>query len=255
MNIVITGATGGLGAALAQRYAAPGVSLLLLGRDQARLGATAERARAAGATVISEIVDVRDRSYMAEALLRFDERYPVDLLIVNAGVTSGLGPDGVDRASRRQIEVNLIGAMNTVEPIVPHMVQRRAGRIVLISSLAALRPQPALAAYSASKAGLRAWGVALRGGLKPHGIGVTVVCPGFITTPMAARHRGAKPLEMSAENAARKIVAGIARRKHSITFPWAMVLLIRFGNLFPPALSDWWERKFAARIVSDGEDD
>lgn len=163
-NVVITGATGGLGAALVAEYAAAGVALLVTGRNVTRLDEVAAKARAAGAEVTTAALDVRDREAIAAALLAFDDAHPVDLLIVNAGVTSGLGADGVDPASRRQIEVNLTGALNTAEPLIPRLISRRAGRIALVSSIAAIRPQPALAAYSASKAGLRAWGVAMRGG-------------------------------------------------------------------------------------------
>lgn len=254
-SVVITGATGGLGASLAVSYAGPDVALLLIGRDQARLTKTADDARAAGAEVTTALVDVRDQQAMATTLRAFDDVHPVSLLIVNAGVTSGLGPDGVDPASRRQVEVNLIGAFNTAEPLVPRMVARKAGQIAIVSSLAALRPQPALAAYSASKAGLRAWGVAMRTALSCHKIGVTVICPGFIETPMAARHKGAKPLLVSPDAAAAKIKRGLDARARFVTFPWQMNLLIRFGNLFPPALSDWWERRFAATIQTDGEGD
>lgn len=253
-NVVITGATGGLGAALVAEYAAAGVALLVTGRNVTRLDEVAAKARAAGAEVTTAALDVRDREAIAAALLAFDDAHPVDLLIVNAGVTSGLGADGVDPASRRQIEVNLTGALNTAEPLIPRLISRRAGRIALVSSIAAIRPQPALAAYSASKAGLRAWGVAMRGGLAPHGVGVTVICPGFIDTPMAARHEGAKPLTVNAADAAGKIRRGLSKRRRLIAFPLPLLALVRFGNLFPPTLSDWWERRFAATIISDGED-
>jgi short-subunit dehydrogenase len=253
-SLVITGATGGLGASLAAAYAGPDTALLLIGRNEARLANVADAAREAGADVTTALIDVRDRDAMATALTNFDDVFPVSLLIVNAGVTSGLGPDGIDPASRRQVEVNLIGAFNTAEPLTPRMIRRGAGQIALVSSLAALRPQPALAAYSASKAGLRAWGVAMRTALQPHGVGVTIISPGFVETPMASRHKGAKPLQLSPDAAAAKIKRGLARRARFITFPWQMTLLIRFGNLFPPVLSDWWERRFAATIVSDGEE-
>lgn len=252
-SVVITGASGGLGAALVAVYAAPNVDLLLIGRDGARLAAVAATAREAGAGVTTASIDVRDRAAMAEALTAFDRDHPVDLLVVNAGVTSGLGPDQVDPSSRRQVEVNLIGAFNTAEPLIPAMVSRGRGRIALISSLAAIGPQSTLAAYSASKAGLRAWGISMRTALHPHGVGVSIICPGFITTPMAARHKGARPFQLSAAEAARRIRHGLDRGQRLISFPVALLLLIRFGNLWPPVLSDWIERRFAARIESDGD--
>lgn len=255
-RIVLTGASGGLGAALALRLAGPGVALLLSGRDAERLSAAAAAARARGATVETAQVCVTDAAAMAAALGAFDAGGPVDLVIANAGVSSGLGPGRAPElpaAARRVVAVNLIGAMNTVEPLLPAMIARGRGRIALVSSMAALRPHPDLPAYSASKAGLRAWGTALRGWLAPQGVGVTVICPGFVTTPMSARHCGWKPFETPADRAAALIARGLARGRPLIAFPWPLALLSWLDMRLPPALSDWAARGFAAEVRPDDE--
>jgi short-subunit dehydrogenase len=152
-----------------------------------------------------------------------------------------------DRA-RRVLAANLEGTLNTVEPLLPAMIARGHGRIALTSSLAALRPMPDMPAYSASKAAVRAWGDALRGWLRPQGVGVTVICPGFVTSPMSARHRGFKPFEISAERAAEIIARGLGRGAAHITFPWPLALLVWLDARLPAALSDFAGRAFAADI-------
>ncbi|MFV0474045.1 MAG: SDR family NAD(P)-dependent oxidoreductase [Pikeienuella sp.] len=246
-NIILTGASSGIGAALAAEYAAPGVALLLIARDQTRLSQVADAARAAGAMVESRAIDVTDAEALAAALLDFDDRRGVDLVIANAGIARGGLPEPAGQA-REQIEINLMGALHTVEPLIPRMIARRAGRIALISSISAIRPSGDLPSYSAAKAGVRAYGQAIRSGLRRHGIAVSVICPGFVTSPMSSRHHGPKPFEIPAEKAARIIRRGIARRRGALTFPWPFSVMVFLGNRLPPFLSDWFERRYAARI-------
>lgn len=255
-HIVLTGASSGIGAALARALAAPGVTLLLTGRDPARLEAVAAQARAAGATVQTAATDVRDPG-MATLLTDFDTAHPVDLVIANAGVSAGLGPDRGPEApgtARRLVEVNLLGPIQTVEPLFPGLIARGRGQIALVASAAALRPIADMPSYSATKAGLRGYGIALRGWLRPHGVAVSVVCPGFVTSAMTARHHGPKPFEIPADRAARAILAGLRRRQATITFPWQLRLMIGLGGLLPAALSDRFAALFAARIEPDGRD-
>jgi short-subunit dehydrogenase len=257
-RIALTGASSGIGRALAERLAAPGRTLLLTGRDAGRLDAAAAAARSRGATVETAVVDVTDRDGMARALGAFDAAGPVDLLIANAGVSSGRRPGGEPETpedARRVIATNLIGAFNTVEPLADRMAARGAGQIALTSSLAASRPLADMPAYSASKAALRAWGVSLRGALGPRGVAVTVICPGFVTSPMSARHAGFKPFEISADRAARHIERGLARRAAFVSFPWPLVLLTWLDARLPPALSDRLARGFAAEIAPETDAD
>jgi short-subunit dehydrogenase len=141
--------------------------------------------------------------------------------------------------------------LNTVEPLLPAMIARGSGRIVLMASMAALRPSADEPSYSASKAFVRAYGLAIRSWLRAHGVAVTIVNPGFVTSPMSARHIGPRPFEIAAARAARIIAAGIGRGRAEITFPWQLALLARLGNLLPPALADRAERTLAARLLPD----
>lgn len=253
-RIALTGASGGIGRALAERLAAPGVSMLLLARDEARLRASADAARARGAEVAWVVRDVTDRGGMAAALEAWDAAAPIDLLIANAGVTAGSGPGGAPETpqdARRVWETNFVGVLNTVEPLLPALRGRPGARVALMSSLAALRPQPDLAAYSASKAAVRAWGVALRGELRRRGVSVSVICPGFVASPMSARHKGFKPFEIPAARAAEIIARGLARRDPFITFPAPLALLTWLDNRLPAGVSDWFGRGFRAEIMPE----
>ena len=255
-SIVLTGASSGIGAALAERLAAPGTKLLLVGRNHARLEAVAAQVTARGGMAEIAAIDVTNRDLLADRLSAFDDAHPVDLVIANAGISSGLNAERNEEPSdiaRKVIETNLVGMLNTVETLVAPMIARGSGQLALMSSLAGVRPFADMPSYSAAKAGVRAWGIAARGWLKPHGIRVSVICPGFVTSPMSARHVGPKPFEVSAEAAAEKIVRALSRRKAMIAFPWPMVVLLWLGNLVPPTISDFFERRFAARI-EPGED-
>jgi NADP-dependent 3-hydroxy acid dehydrogenase YdfG len=252
-GIVLTGASSGIGAALAVELARPGVDFLLLGRDAARLAAVAAAVRSKGAEAETFAVAVTDGAAMSRILAERDARRPNDLIIANAGVTSGREEDGPEPAGQAAwiVAVNLGGTLATVEPLLPAMLARRRGRIVLMCSIAALRPQADEPSYSAAKAGIRAWGLAMRPWLRAHNIAVTIVTPGFVTTSMSMRHHGPKPFEIDAVRAARIIARGIARGSPLIAFPWPLVLLVRLGNLLPPAISDWFERRLAARLDPD----
>ena len=183
-SILITGASGGLGAALARAYAAPDVFLALTGRNQARLEAAAESCRGHGAEVATAGIDVVDAAALAAWLVEIDERRPLDLVIANAGISGGtVGGEGAAQ-TRRIFAVNVDGALNTVLPAIPRMQARRRGQIALMSSLSAFRALPGSPAYSASKAAVRFWGEALRGVLARDGIGVSVICLGYVRTPM-----------------------------------------------------------------------
>ncbi len=238
-NVVITGASSGIGAALAEFYARPGTELGLIGRDPARLHAVADQARAAGAAAQEGLLDLRDRDALALFLTRFDAVHPIDLLIANAGVLDGRRADGTMEnadAARRVIEINLLGAIDTLHAVLPGMRRRRRGHIVLVSSLAALSASPDAPAYSASKAGLLSYGRALRAAVADENVRISVVCPGYVTSAMTDTHVGEQPLKISADKAARLIGAGVERNKAVIGFPLPLYLLSLISPLVPQAL-------------------
>jgi short-subunit dehydrogenase len=249
--VVITGASSGLGAALARAYATPDVMLGLLGRDRVRLEATVRACEASGARTRSAVVDVADAPAMGAWLSAFDADNPVELLIANAGTSAGPPPEspseGVASASR-QITVNLLGTIHTVEPLLPGLCARRRGRVAVIASIAAYRGLPYSPGYCASKAGLRAYAEALRPRLEPRSIGVTVVCPGFFASPMTDRFDGPTPFLLTSEGAARIIKRGIDRGRRRVAFPWPLVRGLQFCDIAPAAIGDAILRRFRFRI-------
>jgi short-subunit dehydrogenase len=253
-TIAITGASSGIGAALARCFAQPDVTLCLIGRHADRLVAVADECRDKGATVEIAVADVRDAVMVGHMLTKFDDRHAIDLLIANAGVSAGLSPGRLPEAegvSRRLMEINYGGMLNTVEPLLPRFIARRRGQIALVSSLAALRPQPDLPSYSASKMAVRGYGIALRGWLKDYGIDVSLVYPGFVTSPMSARHRGAKPFEIPTDAAARHIVRKLRRRRAVIAFPFLLAAGAYLNMLLPAWASDWTNRMMRAEVDPD----
>lgn len=253
MGVVITGASSGLGATLAGAYAAPGVALGLVARDQARLGTVAEACRAKGALVEAAALDVAERAPLATWLAAFDRAHPVGLVIANAGISAGPAPGAAvedSETTARQVAVNLLGAVHTVAPLLPAMAARGRGQVALIASLAAYRGLPYAPGYSASKAGLRAYGEALRALAAPHGVRVTVVCPGFFSSRMTDRWEGPTPFLIDTERAARKVMRGIERGRRRVDFPWIMAVGMRLADLMPAVLGDRIMRGFRFRIRS-----
>lgn len=235
-TVVITGASSGIGAALAQRYAREGARLGLLGRDRARLSEVAERCRALGAQVETGAVDVTARAELDAWLSDFDARTPVDLLIANAGVLNGLPPGErieLAEASQQIIDINVAGVLNAIHPLLPRMLARRKGTIVINSSVAAFVPLPQMPSYSASKAALLHYGLALRSGLRRQGIRVCVACPGYVVSPMTRQIQGATPFLVTAERAAERIHRGVARNRAVIAFPWPFTTTLRLIGFLP----------------------
>jgi short-subunit dehydrogenase len=256
--IVITGASSGLGAALAEAYAGPQTALALLGRDRHRLARTAQACAARGAKVTSAAIDVEDAPALATWLTEFDRDHPVELLIANAGTSAGPEPDcpseGVETATR-QVRINLLGTINTVEPLLPALCRRGHGRVAVIASIAAFRGLPDSPGYCASKAGLRAYAEALRPRLAGYGVGVTIVCPGFFDSPMTDRFDGPTPFLISTAAAARLVKRGIDRRRRRVAFPRLLVLGLQFCDLAPAVVGDAIIRRYRFRIVPAGADD
>jgi short-subunit dehydrogenase len=243
--IVITGASSGLGAALAAEYARPGCTLGLVARNKRRLDDVAALCTSAGARCVAGSLDVTDAIALGRWIEAFDADHPIELLFVNAGVYAGHGPGGRMETLDEtlwQIRTNLEGAVMTVGAALPGMRRRRHGQIALICSLAGLQSLADAPGYSASKAGLIAYGEALREYLAPEGISVSIVCPGYIETAQTAHHVGALPLQMSAARAAAIIRRRVDRRRSFVAFPLPLYVLVRLGRLV-----DWRTRAFLGR--------
>lgn len=238
-TILITGASSGLGHALALNFAMPGATLCLHGRDADRLEQVAADCRRRGADVVSATGDVTQAPALAAWIQDVDRHHPVDLVIANAGISGGTarGVEGVDQ-TRRIFAVNVDGVINTVMPLIVPMARRGHGQIAIMSSLAAFRGMPGAPAYCASKAAVRIWGEALRAELAPKGIGVSVICPGFVVSRMTAANDFSMPMLMPAERAARIIRRGLARNRARIAFPWPMYAAARLLATLPTGLVD-----------------
>jgi short-subunit dehydrogenase len=253
-SVVITGASSGLGASLARAYAEPGVCLGLVARRADRLAEIARACRAQGAEVVVLVADVADTETMNQWLTEFDEKHPIDILVANAGTSAGPAggepTEGLERAIR-QIRTNLLGVINTVEPIAPRLAARKRGRIAVIASIAGLRGLPDSPTYSATKAGIRAYGEALRARLAPRHVSVTVVCPGFFDTPMTDRFKGSTPFLHSLERTTAMVKRALDRGDARMSFPWPLVLALRFLDLAPGRLSDLLIKTMRFHIVSE----
>jgi short-subunit dehydrogenase len=245
--ILITGASSGIGAALARAYAGKGLLLALGGRDAGRLEAIGRECRLAGAEVVPGPVDVTDRQGMADWIAAVEARAPLGLLIANAGISGGGETRADGEQTRRMFAVNVEGMLNTVEPALAPMLARRRGQIALMSSLAGFRGMPSAPAYCASKAAVRIYGEALRARLRGSGVSVSVVCPGFVRTPLTARNPFPMPLLMEPERAAARIRAGLERKRPQIAFPWPSLLAVRLLAALPAGLADRWLARLPAK--------
>ncbi len=246
-SILITGASSGLGEALAKAYAAPGIRLALSGRNAGRLDAVAETCRADGAEVTTAILDVADGDGMAAWIAGLETTRPLELVIANAGVSAGTSGtpggghvfDETESQARLIFAVNLDGVLNTVLPAIPAMRGRRAGQIAIMASLAGFRGLPGAAAYSASKAAVKSYGEALRVMLAPDDVRVTVICPGFVESRITAQNRFPMPFILNAPKAAQLIRRRLRRNPARIAFPLALYVPTLLFAALPPGLTDW----------------
>jgi short-subunit dehydrogenase len=249
--ILITGASSGIGEALAHYYAGPGVFLALSGRDQARLDAVVQVCHDKGAEVSATVVDVCDRDAMADWISRIDQAHPLDLVIANAGISGDSGGNSIDlneNLTRDIFAVNFAGVLNTIFPALTPMRKRQRGQLALVSSIAGFRGLPSAPAYSTSKVMVKAYGEALRGVLSEDGIGVSVICPGFVESRITAKNKFAMPLLMKAPKAARIIARGLTKNHLLIAFPWPFVAFMWCLNLLPPC----WANKLLSRMPRKG---
>ena len=252
--ILITGASSGIGEALACHYAAPGITLILTGRSAERLERVAESCRAAGAEVHSHIIDVRDAEAMRLWLLEMDARHNPDLVIANAGISGGTGLRGESESQARDIfETNVNGVLNTVLPILPGMCGRGRGQIAIMSSLAGFSGWPGAPAYGASKGAVLLYGEALRGAVAGQGVAVNVICPGFVESRMTDANQFPMPFLMPAGKAAAVIARGLARNRGIIAFPWQTFMIAGLIGLLPHRVRAYILKNLPEKSARDPE--
>lgn len=244
--VFLTGASSGIGEALAIEIAKRGATLGLLARREEMLKTLAEKCESLGAKArifAADVVDAEAVQKSADALR--EEFGRIDILIANAGIggnnreTRDLEPDAV----KKVIDINLIGAVNSVHAVLPQMLERKSGQLVAISSLAGFRGIPKSAAYSASKAGMTAFFESVRLDVLHRGVDVTIIQPGFIKTPLTEGRKSKMPFRMELEDALPYFLRAIEKRKKFAAFPWQIATIVRAGRMFPAWLYD----KIAAR--------
>ena len=226
-HILITGASGGLGNALCRVYAEPGMRLTLWGRNEAALEQLAGTCRALGAQTDTVMQDIRDLAACRDRLRALQAEQPVDMAILNAGVSSGTLPGGgaepVEDACRT-LDCNATANINMAATLLEVMRARGEGHLVLVSSLAALYPFADSPAYCAAKAALAVYARAVRDWPGNRAVRVSTVYPGYVDSPMSRRLKGAQPMRWSAEKAAAHIRARLEAGADSIMFPRLLAL-------------------------------
>jgi NAD(P)-dependent dehydrogenase (short-subunit alcohol dehydrogenase family) len=239
--VLITGASSGIGAALARACARPGATLHLSARDPDRLDAIATACRALGATVLPRCLDVRDADAMAAWIAGAGR---LEMVIANAGISAGASEDWLAAPERARaiMATNIDGVLNTALPALRVMAAQPPGadgwrgRIGVVASIAAFIPAPGAPAYCASKAAADAWTVGTARTARARGIAMTSICPGYIRTAMTARNRFPMPGLMDADRAAAIILRGMQAARVRIAFPWWIAAAARLTGLLPPRL-------------------
>lgn len=237
---LITGASSGLGAALAKRRASRGENLVLLARRKDKLEALASEIRDLGVKAFVCAVDVTDREAVLEAIREaVDLLGPIELLIANAGMGIPTPAHRFDASVfERVVRVNLTGAANCLEAVLPDMMSRDRGQIVSIASLAGYRGLPGSGAYCASKAGMRSLFESLRLDLSATNIDVTTICPGFVKTPMTESQKFPMPFIMELDTAVDMIDQAIEKKRTEYAFPFPLSTMVRLARWFPNWLYD-----------------
>ena len=239
--ILLTGASSGIGEALAIALAKRGATLGLLARREQELSDLAKRCEDAGGTARVLVTDVTDAAAVAASAEKLRKEFGhIDILVANAGIggnnaeTRSLRPEAV----KKVIDINLMGAANSVAAVLPHMIERGSGHLVAISSLAGFRGLPKSAAYSASKAGMTAFFESVRLDVQHKGIDVTIIQPGFIKTPLTAGRENKMPFLMELGDAIPLFIKAIEKKKKFAAFPWQLATIVRAGKIFPAWLYD-----------------
>lgn len=238
-NILITGASSGIGRALAIAYSKAGVNLFLCARNQENLQQTKTLCENLKAKVYIKILDVCDQLASKNWLDEIEQEFALDLVIANAGISAGTS-QGTESFEQVQeiFNTNLNGVLNIIHPAIEKMLKRKNGQIAVISSLAGFRGLPSSPAYSASKSAVRVYCEGLRGNLQKFGIKVNAVCPGYVRSNMTAVNNFYMPFLMDTDKACDIIIKGLAKNKSRIAFPFALYFVVWLLTLISTKITD-----------------
>jgi short-subunit dehydrogenase len=246
--VLITGASSGIGRALSIELARRGATIGMVARRHDILKQIVNEIKTAGGLAIDLPADVTDRDAIHLAAQTLLQNFGhIDVLIASAGISTTTSVNDLcEIEAAKVIDVNLIGVINSITAVLPHMRERKAGHLVGLSSLAAYRGLPKSAIYCASKAAVSALFESLRIDLKTTGIDVTILHPGFIKTPSTAT-RKRMPFLLELDQASAKMVRAIEKRKQSYAFPWQLATIVRACLLLPASLYDAIAKKTSFR--------
>ncbi len=246
--IIITGASSGLGKALAIQYANESSLLFLFGRSSPKLEEVASICRSHHAKVSTIICDVQDTQKISNYIENIATNHKIDIVISCAGVSAGtLTKPETFKQVEKIFSTNLNGSLNVIMHALPSMVKHKHGSIVIISSMAGLIGLSSAPAYSASKAAVKIFGDGLRAYLKQFHIQVSVVIPGYIDTPMTAINKFPMPFKISASDAAKIIVKKVSEKHGLIVFPKLTYFALKLINLLPYGLIDYINAKLPGK--------
>ena len=238
--VLLTGASSGIGRALAVELGKRGASIGLTARRAEELLKTEEEVVRAGGQALALAADVRNPEQMNRVAERMREKWGrIDVLIANAGMSTTTAATHLNSAEASDvISINVLGVVNCVAAVLPGMLAQKSGHLVAISSLASYRGLPKSGAYSASKAAVSTLFESLRVDLRKSGIDVTTIHPGFIRTPSTANRKMKLPFLLEVDDAARRIVRAIERRARTYAFPWQLASFVRLLKHVPNAIYD-----------------
>tara|TARA_B110000014_G_scaffold260150_1_gene249347 strand:- start:309 stop:1061 length:753 start_codon:yes stop_codon:yes gene_type:complete len=234
-NIFITGASSGIGESLAYYYSLKGYTIGLVARRNNRIQSVAKQCKRLGGNPIVYNIDVSDRKKCKDSIDNFlSITNGVDIVIANAGVG---GYDDIISGDPSEInkiiKINLLGVINSIIPFIPKMREQHSGSIAIISSIAAFRGIPEHGAYSSSKAALQNISESWDYTLKPHGISLTTIFPGYINTEMTKDHKFKMPFLMHSDKASKKIADAIKRKKRRLILPWQWKFIVPIFRILP----------------------
>lgn len=236
---MITGASSGLGRALAVEYSDSNTKLFLCARNLEKLNKVAQECKNKGAQVEVKKLDVKNEEESKQIIEEIEKNHELDLVIANAGISAGTAGGTESLKQVKEIfATNIDGVLNIITPAIDKMKLRKKGQIAIVSSLAGFRGLPSSPAYSASKSAVRVYAEGLRGNLAEFGIKVNVICPGYVKTPMTDVNKFFMPFIMPADKAARIIKLGLSKNKSRIAFPFGLYFPVWLATLLSPKITD-----------------